>query len=69
MNCIYCNSKTRKNGLTSSGTQRYRCDSCKRSFTGSSVGRPTIGDRPLTSIERSQRYQAKKKIEKEIDEI
>jgi hypothetical protein len=62
MNCIYCNSNTRKNGLTSSGSQRYRCDACKRSFTGSSVGRPMIGDRPLTSIEYSQRYRAKKKM-------
>ncbi len=65
MNCIYCDSNTRKNGLTSSGTQRYRCDSCKRSFTGSPVGRPLIGDRPLTSIEYNQRYRAKKKRELE----
>ncbi len=65
MNCIYCASNTRKNGLTSSGTQRYRCDSCKRSFTGSPVGRPSIGDRPLTSIEYNQRYRAKKKQELE----
>jgi transposase-like protein len=61
MTCIYCASTTRKNGLTPSGTQRYRCDNCKRSFTGTALGRPLIGDQPLTSIEQNQRHNAKKK--------
>jgi len=34
MNCKHCNSeKTRKNGV-SKGYQRYKCNSCKRTFSG-----------------------------------
>lgn len=32
MDCPTCSTPTRKNGFTKCGTQRYRCDGCKKSF-------------------------------------
>jgi transposase-like protein len=59
-NCPACQSTaTRRIGLTSSGTQRYRCNACSKSFTGTQVGRPCLGDRALTNYEMVKRHRAK----------
>jgi InsA N-terminal domain len=64
ISCPNCQSvSTRGNGQTSSGTQRYRCNECNKSFTFTVVGRPLLGDRPLTSYERVKRARAKKRAE------
>jgi transposase-like protein len=64
ISCPHCQStSTRGNGTTSSGTQRYRCNECKKSFTFTAVGRPCIGDRPLTNYEKVKRARAKKRAE------
>lgn len=59
--CPYCESNAIRNqGLTSSGTQRYHCRKCKTSFTFKSVGRKSMGYRPLTNYERVKRHRIKK---------
>lgn len=32
MDCPTCNTPARKNGFTKCGTQRFRCDACRKSF-------------------------------------
>lgn len=57
MNCPQCDRPSSKNGVNRSGSQRYYCANCKKSFTDSSLkqGRPLIGDRPMTARERKRR--------------
>lgn len=60
INCPHCQSdRTRNNGKTSSGTQRYRCNDCNKSFTLTPVGRPCLGEVPLTNYERVKRHRQK----------
>ncbi len=60
--CPRCQSVAiRRIGLTSSGTQRYKCNHCSKSFTGTKVGRPCLGDRPLTNYESVKRSRLKSK--------
>ncbi len=56
-----CGGKAVKIGRNRSGSQRYKCKACGKSFSDSNrqLGRPKIGDRPLTSAERTQRSRAK----------
>ncbi|AJD58665.1 IS1/IS1595 family N-terminal zinc-binding domain-containing protein [Synechococcus elongatus] len=58
-NCSSCD--VIRYGHSEDGRQRWRCKSCRRSFTGGSAGRPTLGDRPLTATERQRRWRAKKR--------
>lgn len=68
MNCPYCNcDRTKKNGKTVSGEQAYRCKECDRRFSGNPPGRKLLGDRKLTSAEKSKRYRDKKRKEKESE--
>ncbi|WP_396136635.1 IS1 family transposase [Chamaesiphon sp. VAR_48_metabat_403] len=61
ISCPHCQSiAIRLFGRTSSGTQRYRCNTCGKSFTFTAVGRPCIGDRPLTNYEKVKRHRQKK---------
>ncbi len=64
MNCPECNSPSTKNGVNRSGSQRYYCAKCKKSFTDSSLkpGRPTIKDRPMTPAERQRRSRKNKRV-------
>jgi transposase-like protein len=71
MNCPYCDrtehsfeanrKRLIKNGVNRSGSQRYYCANCQKSFTDSSLkpGRPTVLDRALTTAERKKRSRAK----------
>lgn len=45
------------------GTQRYLCPECRRSFTVGELppGRPRLGDEPLTAKEKWDRHQEKLK--------
>jgi ribosomal protein L37AE/L43A len=61
--CPRCQSGAiRRIGLTSSGTQRYKCNNCSKSFTGTQVGRPCLGDRPLTNYESVKKSRQKSKL-------
>jgi transposase-like protein len=64
MNCPKCDRSSNKNGVNRSGSQRYYCSSCQKSFTDNSLkqGRPTINDRPMTAAERKRRSRENKKI-------
>jgi hypothetical protein len=62
--CPHCDSgDVQRYGTTTAGSVRYRCKSCKHTFTPNAAkrGRPMIGDRPLTPTEKMQRQRAKKK--------
>lgn len=48
-------------GFTNCGFQIYLCKDCKKRFTLNPLGRPLVGDKPLTSTERSRRQYAKEK--------
>jgi len=50
-----------KNGVNRSGSQRYYCANCQKSFTDNSLkpGRATVLDRPMTAAERKRRSRAK----------
>ena len=56
-----CNSKAVKAGKTKSGTQRYKCKQCGKVFTedAAQIGRPSLGDRPMTVAERVRKYRNK----------
>ena len=59
--CRSCQSdRVTKKGLSSSGKQRWLCHSCKKSFTGNAVGRPTIKKEPLTTSQIQKRHQGTK---------
>jgi transposase-like protein len=61
--CSVCQGTAiRRIGLTSSGTQRYKCNTCNKSFTGTPVGRPCLGDKPLTNYESVKRHRAKRSL-------
>lgn len=55
-----CTRPSRKDGKSSAGRQRYYCPDCQHWWTADpgKPGRPTIGDRPMTSTERSRRSRA-----------
>lgn len=56
-----CGGKAVKMGLNKSGSQRYKCKLCGKTFSDNTkLGRPLIGDRPMTSTERTRRSRAKK---------
>jgi transposase-like protein len=60
--CPHCQSTSiRGNGKTSSGTQRYRCNDCKKSFTLTKIGRPLLGEKPLTNYESVKKSRQKSK--------
>ena len=61
MNCPSCDRPLTKNGVNRSGSQRYYCANCQKSFTNSSLKpeRPTVLDRALTAAERKRRSRAK----------
>lgn len=60
MNCPECDRPTTKNGVNRSGSQRYYCANCQKSFTDSSLkpGRPTVLDRAQSAAERKRRSRA-----------
>jgi hypothetical protein len=64
-NPYHCDRPMRKNGLNKSGNQQYRC---KCGFTCTEGDRPpikpTLGDRPLTQVERNRKYREKKRKSK-----
>ncbi len=63
-NCPYCHSRKIKiHGVTKSGTTRYKCKDCLKTFTGTKVGRPPNGYRAMSNKERQKKYRDKKKIE------
>jgi transposase-like protein len=67
--CPHCQSTAiRRKGMTSSGTQRYKCNTCSKSFTLTPVGRPCIGDRPLTNYESVKRHRLKKAKQKSSED-
>ena len=57
MICPKCSFTVKKNGVNRSGTQRYYCQQCAKSFTDSVLkqGRPTIKEKAMTAAERQQR--------------
>lgn len=55
-----CGGSGYKAGKTQAGTQRYKCRLCGKRFSeNSKIGRPLLGDRPMTSTERCQKYRKK----------
>jgi transposase-like protein len=60
MNCPKCGYISIKNGVNRSGSQRYYCANCSKSFTDSSLkrGRPLIGERAMTEAERKRRSRS-----------
>lgn len=61
--CPHCGAcQSQRFGKTKAGTPRLRCRACKRTWTGEKVGRPTIGDRPLTAYEYLKRHREKVKL-------
>jgi len=58
-----CGGKAVKIGRNRSGTQRYKCKACGKSFTDSDrgVGRPTVGDRAMTDAQRAKKYRENQK--------
>lgn len=67
-NPICCGTSTAKNGKDFAGYQRYRCQLCGKVFTtnpsAEKVGRPCIGDKPLTAAEKKRRYRERLRIKK-----
>jgi hypothetical protein len=61
--CPHCNHpKTHKHG-----DRRFKCPNCGKTFRLgklSDVGRPAIGDRPMTPYERLKKHQQQKHIER-----
>lgn len=57
--CVKCHSdRIVKNG-TNGYSQRYLCKDCGAVFTGTSLGRKPIGDRPMTNAEHQAKFRAK----------
>jgi transposase-like protein len=56
--CSQCDRFMRKNGAQTSGAVQYRCK-CGFTYTEGDrlIGRPTLGDRPLTQAELDTRYR------------
>ncbi len=40
MNCPHCGKPAHANGTSASGSPRYRCRACQKSWTGNPTGRP-----------------------------
>ncbi len=61
----HCGTMTVKFGKVR-GKQRYKCKKCNVTFVEDAqpVGRPTIGDRPLTRAEIRKRHRDKLKSQK-----
>lgn len=58
--CPKCDSNHIKvHGFTKSGTLRFKCRDCFKTFTGTKIGRPPLGDRAMTNRERQQKHRAK----------
>ncbi|MGL5834672.1 MAG: transposase [Waterburya sp.] len=63
MTCPKCQGdRIVKNGSNCKGNQQYLCKECQTSFTGNKIGRPTVGDHPLTNAEKQARFRRKKEI-------
>ncbi|MGI8933215.1 MAG: IS1/IS1595 family N-terminal zinc-binding domain-containing protein [Phormidesmis sp.] len=60
--CPDCAGAAKKNGRYK-GQQKYVCKVCNRTFTGNKIGRPTVGEKPMTGAERAKRAYRKKKSE------
>lgn len=57
-----CGGEGVKMGFNRSGSQRYKCKKCGKTFSErTKKGRPLLGERPLTSTERSRRSRESKK--------
>jgi len=55
-----CGGKAVKMGRNKSGSQRYKCKKCGKYFSDNlKLGRPLIGEKPMTSTERSRRARFK----------
>lgn len=62
--CTRCNSiQTKKKGRTSSGTQRYQCKKCGKTFSldPKRSGPKPIYDRPMTNAEKQRRWRENNK--------
>jgi transposase-like protein len=68
--CPHCQSrKFRKNGYNESGSCRYRCNKCGKSWSdgGKIQGSHPIGDKPLTNAQKSKERRRRRLIDKLID--
>ena len=61
--CPHCgHSPCQRHGKTRAGTQRWRCPQCLKAHSESGLmGRPSIGNRPMTAAERMRRSRKKKR--------
>jgi transposase-like protein len=52
-----------KNGFSRLGYQNYKCKSCGKQMVDADnpPHRPTIGDKPMSNVERQRKHQAKLK--------
>ena len=68
--CVHCKSNSvKKNGKTKLGYQQYKCKDCGKHFSDNphGIGRPLIGDKPMTSTERTRRQRSKQIILSEVE--
>ena len=68
--CPHCHySPCQRHGKTKAGTQRWWCPQCLKAHSESGLmGRPTIGDRPMTDAERMRRSRANSRAKKKSAE-
>ncbi|MDJ0577380.1 MAG: hypothetical protein QNJ65_19745 [Xenococcaceae cyanobacterium MO_234.B1] len=65
LKCPRCSSeKIRTNGTTKTGTTRYRCKDCHKSWSQRPIGRPPKGLVAMTNAERQKLHRQRKRAKK-----